>query len=159
MDEITSGLDSTSSYQIMGVIDALSQKGHTIIITIHQPSSRIFEMMNKRDFSMMVLESGRTEYFGKVNNLIPYLNKINYQIPQFSNPCDYILDLVNCDFQKNTKDADDLYAFYEANVLKNVLTEIENLNKIQSEIKVKRKQSAFILRQTFILLQRNFKNH
>lgn len=48
MDEITSGLDSTSSYKIVNLINLLSQKGHTIIMTIHQPSSRIFDMMSKK---------------------------------------------------------------------------------------------------------------
>ena len=159
MDEITSGLDSTSSYQIMGVVDALSKKGHTIIMTIHQPSSRIFDMMNKRDFSMMVLESGRTTYFGKVGDLVPYLGKLNYEVPQFSNPCDYILDLVNCDFQESTKDADALYDYYNANVKTDILTEIEILNKEQSEVEVTPNESASLLRQSFVLLTRNWKNH
>eukprot|EP01083_Nonionella_stella_P222612 794174_1 len=64
MDEITSGLDSTSSYEIMNVIRLLAQLGHTIILTIHQPSSKIFELMRIHDFNMMVVESGKTAYFG-----------------------------------------------------------------------------------------------
>eukprot|EP01083_Nonionella_stella_P274608 932227_1 len=107
LDEITSGLDSSSSYQIMNVINLLAKKGHTIIMTIHQPSSQIFNMMAKNDFTMMVLESGRSMYFGRCNNVVSYLTTLNYKIPEYSNPCDYILDLVNCDFQNSSKDADD----------------------------------------------------
>lgn len=48
MDEITSGLDSTSTYKLMNVVALLAQKGHTIVMTLHQPSSRVVEMMSQK---------------------------------------------------------------------------------------------------------------
>jgi ABC-type multidrug transport system ATPase subunit len=46
-DEPTSGLDSFMAVSIMESMRALAQKGKTIVCTIHQPSSEIFEMFDK----------------------------------------------------------------------------------------------------------------
>eukprot|EP01083_Nonionella_stella_P257066 880248_1 len=123
----------------MNVVNILSQKGHTIIMTIHQPSSQIYNMMAKNDFSMMVLESGRTMYLGTCSHLVTYLTNINYKIPKYSNPCDYILDLVNCNFQKSTADADYLLSVYDTHIKQMILDGIEKFNVTQLDVDIKPK--------------------
>lgn len=47
-DEPTSGLDSYMALQVIACLNHLAkQDGCTIIVTIHQPSSQIFEMIDK----------------------------------------------------------------------------------------------------------------
>lgn len=46
-DEPTSGLDSFMAVSIMETMRELASKGKTIVCTIHQPSSEIFEMFDK----------------------------------------------------------------------------------------------------------------
>jgi ABC-type multidrug transport system ATPase subunit len=51
-------LDSASSLNIIGILKALCQKGRTIISTIHQPSSEIFENFDK----LLLLVKGKAIY-------------------------------------------------------------------------------------------------
>jgi len=56
VDEPTSGLDSASAYGVMRNLTALCKAGHTIITTIHQPSSEIYGMFDQ----FMLLSKVRT---------------------------------------------------------------------------------------------------
>lgn len=59
LDEPTSGLSSSDAKSVMEVLKALTQKGRTIIITIHQPSKDIYEMM---DNALILGVGGRLIY-------------------------------------------------------------------------------------------------
>jgi len=48
-----SGLDSASALNIVGILKTLTQKGRTVISTIHQPSSEIF--MNFDQLVLLVM--------------------------------------------------------------------------------------------------------
>lgn len=61
LDEPTSGLDSAASYHVMNRIVKLAHRdGRTVIASIHQPSSEVFELFQ----NLCLLSSGRTVYFG-----------------------------------------------------------------------------------------------
>ncbi|KAF9608392.1 hypothetical protein IFM89_009758 [Coptis chinensis] len=61
LDEPTSGLDSAASYHVMKRIVGLAkQDGRTVMASIHQPSSEVFELFN----NLCLLSSGKTVYFG-----------------------------------------------------------------------------------------------
>ncbi|XVE80190.1 hypothetical protein DITRI_Ditri14bG0119800 [Diplodiscus trichospermus] len=47
LDEPTSGLDSTTAQRIVLTLLELAKGGRTIVLTIHQPSSRLFYMFHK----------------------------------------------------------------------------------------------------------------
>jgi len=59
-DEPTSGLDSFMAMSIVESMKDLARNGKTIICTIHQPSSEIFEMFDKVCF----LTEGKLAYIG-----------------------------------------------------------------------------------------------
>jgi ABC-type multidrug transport system ATPase subunit len=63
LDEPTSGLDSAASYYVMSRIASLDQRdgvGRTVIASIHQPSSEVFQLFH----NLCLLSSGKTVYFG-----------------------------------------------------------------------------------------------
>ena len=61
LDEPTSGLDSAASYHVMDRIVKLAHReGITVIASIHQPSSEVFELFH----NLCLLSSGKTVYFG-----------------------------------------------------------------------------------------------
>ncbi|KAF3616750.1 ABC transporter G family member 11 [Capsicum annuum] len=64
LDEPTSGLDSAASYHVMNrIVQLAKQDGRTVVASIHQPSSEVFELFH----NLCLLSSGRTVYFGSIS--------------------------------------------------------------------------------------------
>lgn len=61
LDEPTSGLSSADAKSVMEILKELSNKGRTIIMTIHQPAKEIYELM---DNALILGVGGRLIYFG-----------------------------------------------------------------------------------------------
>ncbi|KAK8647530.1 hypothetical protein V6N13_121265 [Hibiscus sabdariffa] len=91
LDEPTSGLDSTAAHRLVSILGSLAQKGKTIVTSMHQPSSRVYQSFD----SVLVLSEGRSLYFGKGNEAMSYFESIGFS-PSFPmNPADFLLDLAN----------------------------------------------------------------
>ncbi|XP_057532373.1 ABC transporter G family member 25 isoform X2 [Amaranthus tricolor] len=178
LDEPTSGLDSTAAHRLISTLQGLARKGgKTIITSIHQPSSRVYQMFD----SVLVLCDGRSIYFGKGSETMSWFQSVGFQ-PSFPmNPADFLLDLANgighqCDGvnerdKPNTKQA--LFSAYnnvlaprvKAACLENTPTK-DTTNSPKDSIVVARKPSikqymkSSILKwcnQFSILLQRSLK--
>ena len=91
LDEPTSGLDSTTAHRLVMTMAGLARKGKTIITSIHQPSSRVYQTFE----SVLVMSEGRCLYYGKGNEAMTYFESIGFS-PSFPmNPADFLLDLAN----------------------------------------------------------------
>ncbi|KAG5224667.1 ABC transporter family member [Salix suchowensis] len=91
LDEPTSGLDATAAYRVVLTLGSLAQKGKTIVTSMHQPSSRVYQMFD----SVLVLSEGACLYFGKGSEAMAYFESVGYS-PSFPmNPADFLLDLAN----------------------------------------------------------------
>ncbi|KAE8668437.1 ABC transporter G family member 21 [Hibiscus syriacus] len=91
LDEPTSGLDSTAVHRLVSILGSLAQKGKTIVTSMHQPSSRVYQSFD----SVLVLSEGRSLYFGKGSEAMGYFESIGFS-PSFPmNPADFLLDLAN----------------------------------------------------------------
>ncbi|GAA0161858.1 ATP-binding cassette [Lithospermum erythrorhizon] len=91
LDEPTSGLDSTTAQRIVSTLWELVNGGRTIVMTIHQPSSRLFYMFHK----VLLLSEGHPLYFGKGNEVMGYFESVGYTPQLAMNPSDFLLDLAN----------------------------------------------------------------
>jgi ABC-type multidrug transport system ATPase subunit len=60
LDEPTSGLDSTTAMRLVTSLRHLAKGGRAIISTIHQPSSRLFQQLDK----LLLLSEGHAMYYG-----------------------------------------------------------------------------------------------
>ena len=173
MDEVTSGLDATSAYQVFGIIHRLSQLGHSIIITVHQPSSRLFTMMREYGYFMMILQRGRTMYFGKAMDSMSYFeDTLNVRLPERVNPIDYYLDIVNDDFTKSVQSEEsqgmsslEIHSKFRDHLQAQILEDIEDINRaaqresVGRDLKMERIGGLhLLLKQTLILIHRNFRN-
>ncbi|KAK7822088.1 abc transporter g family member 9 [Quercus suber] len=74
LDEPTSGLDSTTAQRIVSTLWELSNGGRTVVMTIHQPSSRLFYMFHK----VLLLSEGNPLYFGRGSEAVDYFSSIGY---------------------------------------------------------------------------------
>lgn len=92
LDEPTSGLDSTTAQRIVATLRGLALGGRTVVTTIHQPSTRLYQMFDK----VLVLLDGTPIYSGRANQAMDYFGSIGY-VPGYNyvNPADFLLDLAN----------------------------------------------------------------
>ncbi|XP_057334859.1 ATP-binding cassette sub-family G member 4-like isoform X1 [Microplitis mediator] len=94
-DEPTSGLDIVTSKQCINLLRALAREGpRTIIMTIHQPSATLFDMLDH----LYVVVEGRCVYTGGTNSILPYLAKHGLHCPTYHNPADFLLEICNGDY-------------------------------------------------------------
>ncbi|KAH6835438.1 ABC-2 type transporter family protein [Perilla frutescens var. hirtella] len=91
LDEPTSGLDSTTAQKIVSTLWELANGGRTVVMTIHQPSSRLFYMFHK----VLLLSEGNPLYFGKGANALEYFSSVGFAPDVAMNPSDFLLDLAN----------------------------------------------------------------
>jgi ABC-type multidrug transport system ATPase subunit len=70
-DEPTSGLDSFMAVAIIECLKNLAKQGKTVICTIHQPSSDIFQMFDK----LYLLAEGRLAYTGTLSQALDFFNR------------------------------------------------------------------------------------
>ncbi|XP_067126800.1 ATP-binding cassette sub-family G member 1-like isoform X1 [Centruroides vittatus] len=91
LDEPTSGLDSTLAYQCIDLLLKLASEGKTVICSIHQPNSTIFDLFH----NIHVLSEGKCIYSGSRKIFTSYLSSCGLECPQYHNPADYALDIAN----------------------------------------------------------------
>ncbi|XP_024966787.1 ABC transporter G family member 11-like [Cynara cardunculus var. scolymus] len=98
LDEPTSGLDSAASYYVMSRIARLDEhQGRTIIASIHQPCSEVFDLFH----NLCLLSSGRTVYFGDTSSAKEFFAFNGFPCPSFQNPSDHFLRSINKDFDED----------------------------------------------------------
>ncbi|CAF1071493.1 unnamed protein product [Adineta steineri] len=123
LDEPTSGLDSTSAVALIDVLRELSSQGKTIITSIHQPSSQIFQSFDQ----LILLADGKTIFMGKPSDALPYFATMGHQSPLQYNPADYVMDLVNQDM----KVREDLKEAYLRNRI--IVNEIKSISQFKEQ--------------------------
>ncbi|KAL6132742.1 hypothetical protein ACLB2K_064981 [Fragaria x ananassa] len=96
LDEPTSGLDSASAFFVTQTLRALSRDGRTVIASIHQPSSEVFELFDQ----LYLLSGGKTVYFGQASEAYEFFSQAGFPCPALRNPSDHFLRCVNSDFDK-----------------------------------------------------------
>ncbi|MFL6584817.1 MAG: ATP-binding cassette domain-containing protein [Chthoniobacterales bacterium] len=74
-DEPTSGLSSKDSEHVIEIIRGLAHN-KIIIVTIHQPSSKLFQMFHK---AILLDKGGRLVFFGTPNDMLRYFAEAEHQ--------------------------------------------------------------------------------
>ncbi|PYK25663.1 MAG: hypothetical protein DME52_08100 [Verrucomicrobia bacterium] len=74
-DEPTSGLSSKDSEHVMEIIRGLSHN-KIVIVTIHQPSSKLFQMFHK---AILLDKGGRLVFFGTPSDMLRYFAEAEHQ--------------------------------------------------------------------------------
>ena len=97
LDEPTTGLDSYIALNIIEVLKDLARSGKTIITTIHQPSSEIFNLFDQ----MMLMAEGKVLYFNSARFSVDYFRSIGYECPDLTNPADYFMSMMSIETYQN----------------------------------------------------------
>ncbi|CAN0842173.1 ABC transporter G family member 23 [Linum grandiflorum] len=91
LDEPTSGLDSSSALQVIQQLSSIARvKQRTIVISIHQPSYRILELIP----NLLILSSGTVVHNGSLQSLEDSIGDLGFQIPQQLNPIEFAMEII-----------------------------------------------------------------
>jgi ABC-type multidrug transport system ATPase subunit len=74
-DEPTSGLSSKDSEHVMEIIRSMAHN-KIVIVTIHQPSSKLFQMFHK---AILLDKGGRLVFFGTPSDMLRYFAEAEHQ--------------------------------------------------------------------------------
>jgi hypothetical protein len=83
------GLDSYSALQLCQVLKMVAKAGASVLFTIHQPSSQIFNSFDH----LILLNKGRCMYQGSVRGITDYFSARGQPCPPHYNPADWIIHL------------------------------------------------------------------
>jgi ABC-type multidrug transport system ATPase subunit len=101
LDEPTTGLDSTSAFQVVKTLQNLARRGRTIIVTIHQPRSEIYGLFD----NVVLLTRGSPAYAGSAKDCLSHFANLGHEMPPFTNPAEYLIDLVSVDNRSSEAEA------------------------------------------------------
>ncbi|OWF35603.1 ABC transporter G family member 14 [Mizuhopecten yessoensis] len=91
VDEPTSGLDSSTAHSLMVQLkNYATEYNKTIVVTIHQPSSKIFHMFS----SLLLLVEGQSVYCGPAPSAIPHFTCLGFPYNSRFNPADYLCNIL-----------------------------------------------------------------
>lgn len=90
LDEPTSGLDSTSAHSVIEKVHDIARSGSTVILTIHQPSSRIQLLLDH----LIILARGELMYQGSPKDVGVHLGRMGRKVPKGENSMEYLIDVI-----------------------------------------------------------------
>ncbi|POM59683.1 ABC transporter-like protein [Phytophthora palmivora] len=151
LDEPTSGLDSSATHNVMKFIVKLCAEGKTIVCTIHQPSSLVYDMFT----NVVVLSAGETVYCGPRRQMIPHFSSAGHDCPTYMNPAEYFISLVNTDFRPRGRAETRAHS----EIRKELSNRIESDRKTLQHLPDIEQPSPSSLRQFGVLMYRNTLNN
>nr|CAD7460512.1 unnamed protein product [Timema tahoe] len=89
-DEPTSGLDSFMAQNVVSVLKVMANKGKTVVITIHQPSSEVFSLFDK----VLLMAEGHVTFLGTTDEACTFFKQMGAACPSNYNPADYFIELL-----------------------------------------------------------------
>jgi len=167
VDEPTSSLDAKTALDVVKTISQLAkQNGTTVIMSIHQPRSDIFEILD----DLMLMSRGKIAYFGPCQNVCPYFAKIGFPMHDNYNPADFVMDLITEDLfaahisKKSRTEQDErikkILNSYEQSVIEQsaLSSPLIKEHLAQEERKLPKRQRSSWLTQFLVLCMRGFLN-
>ncbi|TMW67510.1 hypothetical protein Poli38472_011130 [Pythium oligandrum] len=90
MDEISTGLDSAATYDIIKTQRSIAKKlRKTVVIALLQPAPEVFGLFD----DVMILNKGRVMYHGPCDQVVNYFQELGFHCPPNRDVADYLMDL------------------------------------------------------------------
>ena len=129
------------------VLKNIASTGKTVVCTIHQPSSEVFEMFDR----ILLMADGRTAFLGPASDALYFFSSKGLPCPPNYNPADYYIHTLatipgqEAESKKKSKEICDAYDSSEAGQqIQEIVKANRSLNSAESqefelaEVKVKR---------------------
>ena len=92
VDEATTGLSAADALSVMHILRGLAFRGHSVLITIHQPRQDIVDMFDK---ILLLTRDGRLAFLGPPTELVSHFQSFSGTecLPR-ANTADFVLDYI-----------------------------------------------------------------
>jgi ABC-type multidrug transport system ATPase subunit len=101
LDEPTSGLDGFTAASIMDVLKGLANEGRTLILTIHQSRSDLWQSFGN---VLLLARGGHPVFAGPREDMLKHFSGKGFECPKTTNPADFALDLITVDLRNETRE-------------------------------------------------------
>ena len=78
LDEPTSGLDAYMAQNVVEILHAMTRRGKSVLATIHQPSSQVFNLFDK----VILMAEGKVVFTGSKERAFEFFNR--YEVTHFN---------------------------------------------------------------------------
>ena len=87
MDEISNGLDSSTTYQIVSCLQQLAHiTDATILISLLQPAPETFDLFD----DIILMSEGKVVYHGPRNNILEFFESFGFTCPDRKGVADFL---------------------------------------------------------------------
>jgi ABC-type multidrug transport system ATPase subunit len=128
LDEPTSGLDSTSALSVIEKVHDIARNGSTVILTIHQPSSRIQLLLDH----LIILARGQLMFQGSFKDVTLHLNRMGRKVPKGENPIENLIDVIQEYDQCDVVGVEVLAEFAKTGMKPPLLNDMEEISMSRS---------------------------
>ena len=90
LDEPTTGQDSHSAISLVFQLKSFAAQGRTVLCTIHQPSSAIFNSFDR----IILIAEGRVAFAGDTERALEFFASQGYECPRNYNPADFLVAIM-----------------------------------------------------------------
>ncbi len=162
LDEPTTGLDATSAFQLVKTLQSIARKGRTIIMTLHQPRSEVFFMLDR----VALLAQGRMLYTGKVDEAVGWFQEIDVvgKMEDHVNPADFLIGAAAIDVRTDEAERESrarvqmlTTAWKDAAKIRFPLKSTASADNDIAQVDVLHQGKAPIQRTVYSLVMRTFK--
>lgn len=92
MDEISNGLDSSTTYQIIAYLQQLAHiTDATILVSLLQPAPEAFDLFD----DIMLMAEGKIVYHGPRNHVLEYFEGCGFRCPQRKGVADFLQEVIS----------------------------------------------------------------
>jgi hypothetical protein len=95
LDEPTSGLSAADALSVVEVLHNLTNSGCTVITSLHQPRSSIFQLFDL----LMLMRAGEVVYFGPAKQCVSFFAHMGHPCPPEQSCSDHFLDTISGDIK------------------------------------------------------------
>ncbi|TWW78332.1 ATP-binding cassette sub-family G member 5 [Takifugu flavidus] len=163
LDEPTTGLDSMTANQIVGLLAELARRNRIVIVTIHQPRSELFRVFSR----IAIMSRGELVFCGQPEEMVTFFSQCGYECPEYCNPFDIYVDFTSVDTRNSEREAatfsrmqEIASAYQSSEIYQNMLKETErSLQRADKPtIPFKNKESPNGAAKLHVLFRRTSRN-
>uniref|UniRef100_A0A0E0HJ07 ABC transporter domain-containing protein n=1 Tax=Oryza nivara TaxID=4536 RepID=A0A0E0HJ07_ORYNI len=132
MDEISNGLDSSTTFQIISCFQQLTNiSEYTMVISLLQPTPEVFDLFD----DLILMAEGKIIYHGPRNEALNFFEECGFICPERKEVADFLQEILSCkDQQQYWSGPNESYRYISPHELSSMFKENHRGRKLEEPI-------------------------